>query len=139
MNGLRLFAIRMACFAFVALAATTSADDKVVDKAKIVGTWKPAASGGKAAMEDVVIQFTKDGKLKVTMKAAPGLAPGGKKVPAQTHTIDGTYLIEGDKLTIALKQGGKEHKETGTIKTLTDKKLVTVNPKGSEREFEKTK
>jgi uncharacterized protein (TIGR03066 family) len=139
MNLFRLAAILASCFAFVAVGATASADEKAVDKDMLVGTWKLVFSGGKTAMEDVVIQITKDGKLKVTMKTPPGLAPGGKRVPAQTHTIHGTYSIEGDKLTITMKQGGKEHEETGTIKTLTDKKLVTVNPKGGEREFEKTK
>lgn len=135
MNLLRLSAVMVGCFALVAVAA--AADEKAVDKDKLIGAWKLAKSGGKAATENVVIEYTKDGKLKIVMTAPPGLAKGGKKAAAQTFTVEGTYKVEKDKITVALKQGGREQKGTATVKTLTDKKLVMVDEKGKEDEFEK--
>jgi uncharacterized protein (TIGR03066 family) len=136
MNPLRLSAILAACFAFLALAATAIADDKAVNKDKIVGTWQVTKSAGGLPGEAVLL-FSKDGKLKITI-SVPVKSKDNKKT-SQTVTIEGTYRVEGDKLTIALKQGAKESKETMTIKNLTDKKLVTVDSRGKEDEFEKTK
>ncbi len=131
MNLLRLTAFLAACFAFVAVAATASADEKAVDKEKIVGTWLVTKSAG-GLPPNATLEFSKDGKLKITFK----VQPKGAKA-AQTFNAEGTYQVEGDKLSIVLKQGDKEHKETMTIKTLTEKKLVTVDAKGQEDEFKK--
>lgn len=136
MNLLRLAALLVGCFTLVAVTAAAVADDKGVDKDKIVGKWKLVKEEGKPPRENIVIEFTKDGKLKVTDMGRPGLAKGGKKVAAQAHTMEGTFKVEKDKLNIVLKQGGKEEKGSMTIKTLTDKKLVTLE-KGRESEFEK--
>jgi uncharacterized protein (TIGR03066 family) len=136
MNLLRLSAIPAACFVFVGMAVTAIADDKAVDKDKIVGTWQVTKSAG-GLPGDAVLLFTKDGKLKITI-TVPVKSKENKKT-SQTFTLEGTYQVEGDKLSVVLKQGGKENKETMTIKTLTDKKLVTVDPKGKEDEFEKKK
>lgn len=131
MNLFRLAAILAVSFAFVALAATASADEKAVDKEKIVGTWLVTKSAG-GLPPSATLEFTKDGKLKISFKAQ---AKGQKT--AQTFNAEGTYKVEGDKLSIVLGQKGKERKETMTIKTLTDQKLVTVDPKGEEVEFKK--
>lgn len=139
MKLLRLTAMLLGCFALVAVTAAAVADDKAVDKDKIVGKWKVVKEDGKRPRENAVIEFTKDGKLKVSVTSGPGLAKGGKKVAAQTHIMEGTYTVEKDKITIALKQEGKEQKATMTIKTLTDKKLVMVEKGNRESEFEKTK
>jgi uncharacterized protein (TIGR03066 family) len=136
MNLLRLSAILAACFAFLALTATANADDKAVNKDKIVGTWQVTKSAG-GLPGDSILQFTKEGKLKITI-SVPVKSKDNKKT-TQSVTIEGTYKVEGDKLSIALKQGAKESKETMTIKTLTDKKLVTADSRGKEDEFEKTK
>jgi uncharacterized protein (TIGR03066 family) len=136
MNLLRLIGMFVACFAFFALAASAVADEKTVDEDKIVGTWEVTKSAG-GLPPQATVQFTKDGKLKISV-TVQGLTKDNKKVN-QTVTIEGTYKVEGDKLSIAMKQGAKENKETMTIKTLTDEKLVTVDPKGKEDEFKKQK
>ena len=125
MNVLRLSAMLLGCFAVVTMTAAAVADEKAVDKAKIVGTWEVTKSAGELPPE-AAIQFTKDGKLKITAK-----------VKDKTLTLAGTYKVEGNKLTIIMKMGDKEHKETMTIKTLTDSKLVTVDAKGKVDEFKK--
>lgn len=135
MKLLRLSAMSVGCFALIALSSAVVAEDKAVDRDKIVGTWQLIKSGGRRPSEKIVFQFTKDGKLKIT-RTYQGLAKTGKKV-TQTHTDEATYRIEGNKLTVAFKVKGKEQKGTGTIQSLTDKKLVTIDEEGREDEFEK--
>ena len=86
---------------------------------KIVGKWKVVKSEGDVGM---IISFT---SACTTTVCANEEAKDEKK---------SAYKIEGDKLTIT-REGGKA--ETGTIKTLTDKKLVLADVKGEEMEFEK--
>lgn len=90
---------------------------------KLVGTWE--VSKGEMPPGSTV-QFTKDGKMKVTMKA------GDKTVLAE-----GTYEVEGMSIKTTQKQGAKEVKETLKIKSLTDKELVTLDEKGMTDEFKK--
>jgi len=151
MNVLRLSGIVLGCCVLVALttSAVLAADEKAVDKDKIVGTWKLIKEGGRPAKEKAVLQFAKDGKVKITSTVEIAkVEAGGKKtktktkVESKTETMEGTYKVEGDKLTVVMvvKFAGKERKETMTltIKTLTDKKLTVVHD-GKEDEFEKTK
>jgi uncharacterized protein (TIGR03066 family) len=124
MNLPRSSVLLVGCLAFVA-ATAAGADDKAVEKDKLLGTWQVTKSKG--LPPEATVQFGKDGKLKLSAKDKVG----------KTISVEGTYSLEGDKLTVTTKQGEKESKETMTIKTLTDKKLVTVDPKGNEDEFEK--
>lgn len=89
---------------------------------KIIGTWemeKPEAGAG------TLMDFGKDGKVKVTVKGRP-------------KPLEGTYKVEGDKLSITMKKpDGKDETQTETITTLTDTKLVTKDDKGKTSEFKK--
>jgi uncharacterized protein (TIGR03066 family) len=127
MNAVRLSGLALGCFVVVALTSLPSAAaDKADNKTKIVGSWNVTKVGSDLPPEAVLV-FSKDGKLKIT-----------GKVKDKTFTVEGTYLVDGDKLSVTLKgPDGKEHKETMTIKTLTDKKLVTKDDKGKEDEFAK--
>ncbi|HWG47047.1 MAG TPA: lipocalin family protein [Gemmataceae bacterium] len=126
MNMLRLSALLLGCFALVALTSVAAAaDEKAGNKEKIVGEWIVTKTAG-GLPPKAMVHFAKDGKLKISAKL------GDKEL-----TIQGTYSVKADKLTIVMKEGEKEHKETMTIKTLTGKKLVTVDAKGKEDEFEK--
>src|SRR5262245_10362404 len=86
----------LACFAagLIGYAASAADDadkdkkDKAVDKAKLVGTWELVKTDAKdAPPPGTLVEFTKDGKLKVTVEV------GEKKV-----TLNGTYSVDGDKL-----------------------------------------
>jgi uncharacterized protein (TIGR03066 family) len=91
---------------------------------KIVGTWE-ATKGEMPAGSTV--EFTKDGKMKINIKA------GG-----QTVSVEGTYKVDGDKLTTTGKgPDGKEKTETVKIKKLTDKELALEDDKGKTEEFKK--
>ena len=86
-------------------AAGASADDKV-DAKKLVGKWEPQGlpAGAKATVE-----FTKDGKLLVNFGFGD-----------KTDKSEGTYKVEGNKLTVELK----DRKTTQTITKLTDEDLA---------------
>jgi uncharacterized protein (TIGR03066 family) len=128
MNSFRLFLLGCAVLGFIcssALAADEKKGSEPTNKEKIIGTWKPTKGEG-SAVPDATLEFTKDGKLKVTVK-----------IGDNTVTVEGSYEIDGDQITLTMKEGDKEKKETATIKTLTDKVLVTVDKKGKTEEFKK--
>lgn len=118
---MRTFWLMLAGIVVLSFAGTAPAQDKKDDlKAKLVGTWE--------TKEGFTIEFTKDGKLTVTVK-----------VEDKAISVGGTYSVEGNKLTVALKEGAQEKKETATIKKLDDKELVTVDAKGKEDTLKKKK
>jgi uncharacterized protein (TIGR03066 family) len=95
---------------------------------KIVGVWEITKSDDGTPL-GTTIEFTKDGKVKVT-------TPVGD----QKLNLDGTYKLEGDKLTVTIKPPDeKETTETVTIIKLTDKVLITKDQKGNSDEFKKKK
>ncbi|HTU18619.1 MAG TPA: lipocalin family protein [Gemmataceae bacterium] len=107
------------------------------NKDKIVGTWELTKGGGEMP-PGAIIELTKDGKMKISVKDPKG----------QTQTMDGTYTVDGDKLITGPldKDGkpikgkdGKEMKDTMTILKLTDTELVTKDEKGKTDEFKKKK
>jgi uncharacterized protein (TIGR03066 family) len=108
------------------IAGINRADDKKIDKAKLVGKWKVLKAEG--APPGTIVEFTKDGKLKVTIDM------DGNKIE-----LAGTYKVEGEKLHTAMKLGDKEETDIDTIKTLTDAKLHLVDKVGKEAELEKVK
>jgi uncharacterized protein (TIGR03066 family) len=96
----------------LAAVAAHATGDKI-DPAKLVGKWAPVKAKVKATTE-----FTGDGKVITTIEIK------GKDVKNQ-----GTYKVDGDKLTIKSKVRGKEEETESTITKLTDDELVFVTPK----------
>jgi uncharacterized protein (TIGR03066 family) len=100
------------------------AQDPTKTAGKIVGTWKPTKGEIPAS---TTVEFTKNGKMKLNIKA------GGR-----TISLEGTYKVDGDKLTTTGKgPDGKEKTVTVKIKKLTDKELVIEDEKGKTEEFKK--
>jgi uncharacterized protein (TIGR03066 family) len=95
------------------------------NKDKLLGTWE-ATKGDMPPGS--TLEFAKDGKLTMTVKQ-----PGAEK----PMVASGTYEVDGEKIMTTAKVGDKEHKETHTIKNLTDKTLITVDEKGKTDEFKK--
>jgi uncharacterized protein (TIGR03066 family) len=121
----------MGCFAVLALSCgLTFAGQAKLDGKLLIGKWEP------------VVEKPKDPKDK-EKKAAPGPAgpsmtvefeAGGKMTLNVSDTgkdllVPGTYKLEGDKLTVEMKLGDKDVKETLLIKKLTDSELVTEDSK----------
>ena len=109
--------------ALMALAAQLawSADDKNSDATyaeKIVGKWALKKDAGKT-----VVEFTKDGRMLVDTV-----------VNEKAVKIEGTYKVEGKKLTVTVKAGAKEVERVQTIFDVTDTELITTNENGK-KEF----
>jgi uncharacterized protein (TIGR03066 family) len=116
--------------AVVVLVGASSAQDKKIDPAKLVGKWELTKSDSENAPKGAIVEFAKDNKLTITIDA------GGKE-----FKVSGTYKVDGDKLTVTIKppDGGKEDSETDTIKSLTDDKVVLIDKDKKETELTKKK
>jgi uncharacterized protein (TIGR03066 family) len=92
-------------------------------KGKLVGVWESTKS------EDLpkgsTVEFTKDGKLALQVKAK------------ETVKLEGKYTIDGDKINISVLVEGKEEKDVLTVTKLTDTELVTKDSKNKIDEYKK--
>lgn len=102
-----------------------AADEKKIDAMKLIGKWEPVKP---KKDEELVMEFTKDGKLIVTGSM-------GEKA----LKIEGTYKLEGDKLSFVLKFMGDEIKQTVTITKLTDDEMEGTDPANKTEAFKKVK
>lgn len=108
----------------VLACGATAADDKI-DAKKLIGKWEPKnAKKG----ESMVMEFTKDGKLIVTGDK------GDKEIK-----IEGTYKLNGDKLSFKMKFGEVDVEETVTITKLTDEEMEGKDKDGKTESFKKVK
>jgi uncharacterized protein (TIGR03066 family) len=103
---------------------TPEAKKELTNKEKIVAIWVVTKSAD--APPGALVEFTKDGKINITVKAND-----------KEMKVEGSYTVEEDKINTAVKQGPKEQKETLKIKKLTDTELVTEDEKGKTDEYKK--
>jgi uncharacterized protein (TIGR03066 family) len=115
------------------MGGTLTADDKKEDKKedkkgekldakKILGKWEPKSP---KKGEDFVMEFAKDGKLSVT-----GTLDG------KLQTFNGTYKLDGDKLSFELKVKYANGKMEDIKKTVTILELTDDEMKGKDKEGE---
>lgn len=110
-------AIVLVAFAGIPAGAQDK-DDKKIDEKKLIGKWEPANA---PAAAKVVIEFSEKGKVTVSADV------GGK-----AEKLEGTYKLAGDKLSVTMKNEGKERTETMTVTKLTDTELVAKDDGGKE-------
>src|SRR4051812_19110738 len=90
--------------ALVVIGSAAAADK--VDAAKLVGTWELTKSADPDGPKSATVEFTKDNKVTIAFDA------NGKELK-----LEGTYKVDGDKLTVKLSfPGGKDNEDTDTIK-----------------------
>jgi uncharacterized protein (TIGR03066 family) len=119
----------LAAFAVAVVFIGPAAAADKVDAAKLVGKWELTKSSDENAPKGAMVEFTKDNKVTITFNA------NGKEVK-----LEGTYKVDGDKLTVKLSfPGGKDNEDTDTVKSLTDEKLVLIDKEKKENEFTKKK
>jgi len=106
----------------------TRAEEKADNAKKLVGTWEAAKVDEGTLPKGALVTFAKDGKMKVSAKK-----------DGEDKTVEGTYKVEGDKLSIAMKEGEKEHKMDLVIKKATDDDLTISDDKGKTIEFKRKK
>jgi uncharacterized protein (TIGR03066 family) len=121
--------LRLALAALMlAFAFHAGADDKKeekIDAKKLIGKWEAKDSG---LDFPVVLEYTKDGKLIIA------ITEDGKETK-----VEGTYKIDGNTLTLKIKDEGKNKVLTRTVKKLTDTELIETDEKGKERVFVRLK
>jgi len=96
-----------------------------LDPSKLVGKWEEmalnAADGQMiAAPGRPMVEFTKDHKLILTEGGLGGV-----------RKSEGTYKLNGDKLTLNLKESGRESEITVIVTRLKDDELETETPDGT--------
>jgi uncharacterized protein (TIGR03066 family) len=117
MKAMKLLAVGVALCLLV-LSAT--ADEKKADNAKLaVGTWEVTKSHDGGPPKGGVVEFTKDGKIKVT-----GEQNGMKQ------SFEGTYKIDGNKMVLTFKIGDNETPVDLTIDKLDAKTFATTSSQG---------
>jgi uncharacterized protein (TIGR03066 family) len=126
MNALRLVAIgAVVCL----LAGGARAEDKDDNAKLIVGKWEVTKADEGTVPTGMLIEFTKDGKVKLS----------GKK-EGQDVNVEGTYKIDGKTFTVTMKRpDGEEHSQTITIHKLTDTEMETENKEGKKVTLTKKK
>jgi uncharacterized protein (TIGR03066 family) len=110
------------CVFAVLVVCTLSADDKKdekIDAQKLIGKWEPKEELDKG--RKFTMEFGKDGKVVIT-----------RTVGEQKARFEGTYKLDGNKLTQTVKDGGKERSDTVTITKLTDSELLIITAKGTD-------
>jgi uncharacterized protein (TIGR03066 family) len=107
----------------LAFAGLTFAEDKI-DPTKLVGKWedKNPPKEGRVTME-----FTKNGNITII-----GVYKG------VDLRADGTYKVEGNKITMNLDSGTK-HEEVITIDKLTDDEFTHTDSEKRTKVFAKVK
>jgi uncharacterized protein (TIGR03066 family) len=121
---MNLLRIGLAGLLLVGVTAVRAADEKDLDKDKLVGTWE--VTGGTLPV-GTTWEFTKDGKLTIVIKNPNGT----------TTKFEGTYKIKGQAFTITGKLAGDDYTETFTAPTVTDKELVLLDEDGKKDIFKK--
>jgi uncharacterized protein (TIGR03066 family) len=114
--------------ALVGLISSLAHADEKIDKAKLTAKWKLVKSSEKSAPIGATVEFTKDGKLILTVEQN-----------GNTDKIEGTYTLEGDKINAMLKKGDQQKEDVLKIKSLSGDKFSFEDDKGHLHEFEKVK
>jgi len=109
-----------------AITIGARAEDKVDYAKLIVGKWEITKADDGTVPVGTTVEFTKDGKFKVT----------GKK-ESKEENVEGTYKVEKNTFTFMMKVGDMEHKETITITKMTDKEMLTKDKDGKVVECKK--
>ena len=124
MNAFKL----LAAAAVVCLLGTGArADEKDFPKL-IVGSWMVSKADEGTLPKGSVIEFSKDGKVKAVVK----------KDDAEM-TIEGTYKLDGKKMTLIVTIDGTEKTNSVTIDKLSDTELAVEGDDGKKVEFTKKK
>ena len=127
----RLVVLFSLMLAFVSTSVVRGQDLDPVgtkNKAKLLGTWEVTSAKG-SLPKGTLVQFIKDGKMKITFRDATNTAVVEVQYTVSASTIRTTYKDEA----------GKETKETLKIKKLDDKELVISNKEGKDDELKKNK
>jgi uncharacterized protein (TIGR03066 family) len=126
MNALKCLGLLALVVSFAANA--TAQDDKVDYKKLIVGKWEVSKADEGTVPTGTLIEFTKDGKLKIAAKMGD-----------DEFKIDGTYKVVKNTFEFTLSLDGMEKSQTITITKISEKEMSTKNDEGKVVELKKQK
>ncbi len=115
--------------AVLLLACGVTAADEKIDAKKLVGKWEQVFAKDAKVTYKVVIEYTADGKVTGTVTP-----PKGEEIK-----IEGTYKLDGNKLTQTTKIMDSESSRTSTVTKLTDDELEGETDKGVKTSFMRLK
>jgi uncharacterized protein (TIGR03066 family) len=121
MKTLNLLAVGLVVCVF---GAGLRAEEKVNYAKLIVGKWEVTKADEGTLPVGSLVEFTKDGVVKVTVGDA-------------NMTLEGKYKVEGDKFTVTFKIGDEEKSNTITITKVSEKELATKDKDGKAVECKK--
>jgi uncharacterized protein (TIGR03066 family) len=125
MNAVRVLAVSaIVCL----IGAGVRAEDKADNAKLMIGKWEVSKADDGTIPMGSTVEFTKDGKIKFAFKM------GDMDV-----AFEGTYTVEKDAFTMVMKMGDMEHKQTVTIKKISDKTMSTVDKDGKAVELTRKK
>ena len=110
------------------LAGVGRGDDKGDTAKMIVGKWEVTKADPGTAPPGGIVEFTKDGKMKLTAKKDD-----------KDFSVEGTYKLEGKNLSFAMTVGGEKREKTITITKLTAKEMATKDDDGKVVELTRKK
>jgi uncharacterized protein (TIGR03066 family) len=108
------------------LGAGARAEEKADYAKMVVGKWEVTKADEGTVPVGTVIEFTKDGKLKGTVKKGD-----------EDAAIEGKYKVEGDAFLLTMNQGGEERTRKITITKISDKEMATKNQEGKTVELKR--
>ena len=125
-----MYVTRLLAFGAVVclLGGISRADDKIDYAKMIVGKWEVTKADAGTVPPGAVVEFTKDGKMKVTAKK-----------DTEEVTYEGTYKVEKNTFTMKLKVGDEEKMKTITITKISDKEAATKDEDGKVVELKRKK
>lgn len=117
----------------------TFAGQAKLDAKLLAGKWEPTPEKVDPKDKDkkdkppagpaMVIEFTPDGKVPTMGVVAMTVSDSGKDL-----RVEGKYKVVGEQLTVEMKLGDKDVKETLMIKKLTETELITEDSKSKKAE-----
>ena len=126
---MKMFRWMLAAFVMAGLGSISMAADEKADVKKlIVGKWEVTKADEGTLPLKTIVEFTADGKLKITHKA------DGKE-----QTIEGTYTVDGSIFTYKLKIEDQERSQKITVSKISATEAETANPEGKKVTFKKVK
>jgi uncharacterized protein (TIGR03066 family) len=111
---------------FVVLSTTARAADESDHAKLLIGKWEVTKADEGTVAVGSIIEFTRDGKVKATIKKGQDL---------ETH--EGAYKIEKDLLTVSMKKDGEEQSKKLTISKISEKELTVKHEDGKVVELKK--
>ena len=110
----------------VVLSTTARAQDETDHAKLLIGKWEVTKADEGTVPVGAVIEFTRDAKVKITVKKGDDL-----------ETQEGAYKVEKDTLTVTMKKDGEEQSKKVTISKISEKEMTCKHEDGKVVELKK--